>query len=155
MVDASKRKPKKARVYTEEQKQVLVDRLKKAREKKAEKTKNSKPSPEQKPELVSPPVQKLEPVKEPAPKPAQEAKIEKVEQQIEIESKKPDPNNDMLMKLMDKLNKLESRLTESVKPVKQLVENKPSTLPPIPQKIIPPTPKPQPVIRDYIGLRGF
>jgi len=59
----------------------------------------------------------------------------------------------MLVKLMDKLNKLESRLTESVKPFKQPVENKLPTLPPTPQKIIPPPPKPQPVIRDYIGLR--
>jgi len=47
MVDASKKKPKKARVYTEEQKQVLVDRLKKAREKKADKIKNSKLSPQE------------------------------------------------------------------------------------------------------------
>jgi len=154
MVEATKKKPKKARTYTEEQKQVLVDRLKKAREKKAEKTNKSKPSP-QEPTPEPTPVQKSEPAPKPLPK--QEAKIEKVEQQIEIESKKADPNNDMLVKLMEKLNKLEynleSRLTESVKPVKQPVENKPSTLPPTPQKLMPPIPKPQSVIRDYIGLR--
>jgi len=147
MVDASKKKPKKARVYTEEQKQVLVDRLKKAREKKAEKTNNSKPSPEPTTEPVK------EPEKTPAPKPAPETKIEKIEQQIEKEVKKPDPNNDMLMKLMEKLNKLECRLTESVKPVKQPVDNKLPTLPPTPQIKQPPIPKPQPVIRDYIRLR--
>jgi len=61
----------------------------------------------------------------------------------------------MLEKLMEKLNKLEYKLTESIKPVKQPVENKLPTLSPTPQIKQPPIPKPQPVIRDYIGLRGF
>jgi len=138
MVEATKKKPKrKSRVYTEEEKAVLVNRLKVARERKAEKLQQLKK-----------PVEILKPITEVV---KQEAKIEKVEQQIEKEAMKETPNVDMIAKLMDKFTSLESKLNEKLEAKIQQPEPVAKNLPDPPPTL--PIAKPEITIRDYIGLR--
>lgn len=145
MVEATKKKPKrKQRTYTEEQKQVLRDRLATARENKKKKQEAERGA------LVEPKVEKIE------------EKAEKVEQQLEKEAMKAEPDDDRMAKLLARLSSLENQLEELSRPkaepkAESAVEHKPEPEPET-KELDPEPPRaetpvdPRELLMDYIGL---